>query len=57
MKEKKQATIEQKEWEELKQAYLEMMEELENCEDKKLKNKAWTLGTHIFEVGNKGNWQ
>jgi hypothetical protein len=55
--EKKQVSISKEEWEELKQAYLEMMEELEGCEDKKLKNKAWQLGTVVFELGNKGNWQ
>jgi hypothetical protein len=41
----------------LKEAYLELMESLKDCEDKKAKNKAWQLGTVVFELGNKGNWQ
>jgi hypothetical protein len=55
--EKKQAAISKEEWNELKEAYLELMESLKDCEDKKAKNKAWQLGTVVFELGNKGNWQ
>jgi len=54
---KKEITLTQKEWEELKNQYVELVNRMSTCEDKESKKLVWRLGTTIFEIGNKGNWR
>ena len=55
---KKEITLTQKEWEELRDQFIELTNRMsEACEDQESKKLVWRLGTIIFEIGNKGNWR